>query len=138
VRGGVGLYFGAEWLVRGSVGLARSFGVRPLVVGLTVVAYGTSAPELVASCAAALEGRGSIVLGNIIGSNIANLGLILGVTALISPPKIEGGLLYRELPVLLGSSLALPLVLLDSRVERIEAFVLVLLAIAFTLFLLTV
>ncbi|WP_437632913.1 calcium/sodium antiporter [Sorangium sp. So ce854] len=120
VLGAIFLYFGAEWLVKGSAGLALAFGLRPLVVGLTVVAYGTSAPELTVSLAAVLEGRGAIALGNAIGSNIANLGLILGVTALISPPRVEGGLIWREIPFLVGTAAAVPLLLIDGSMSRLE------------------
>ncbi len=136
--GGASLYFGAEWLVRGSAGIARSFGVRPLVVGLTVIAYGTSSPELVVSSAAAFDGRSGIVLGNVIGSNIANLGLILGLTALISPPRVEGGLIYRELPILIASAFAIPLLLLDGRIGRFDATVLLIVSAAFTLYVVAV
>ena len=93
------LYLGAEWLVRGSAGLAEALRVRPLVIGLTVVAYGTSMPELVVSSVAVLEEKSAIALGNVVGSNIANLGLILGLTALVSPPKVEETLIRREVPV---------------------------------------
>jgi cation:H+ antiporter len=133
--GGAALYFGAEWLVRGAAGLARSFGIRPMIVGLTVVAYGTSAPELVVSCSAALEGKSALALGNVVGSNVANLGLILGVTALISPPRVEQGLIYRELPVLLLTVLAVPLLLWDGMISRVEATALVVASLAFTAFL---
>ncbi|MHB8765480.1 MAG: calcium/sodium antiporter, partial [Deferrisomatales bacterium] len=77
------LYFGATLLVRGASGLARSYGVAPAVIGLTVVAFGTSLPELVVSATAALKGNGDIALGNVVGSNIANVGLILGLAASI-------------------------------------------------------
>ncbi|WP_437504372.1 calcium/sodium antiporter [Sorangium sp. So ce1099] len=120
VLGGTFLYFGAEWLVKGSAGLALAFGLRPLVVGLTVVAYGTSAPELTVSLAAVLEGRGAIALGNAVGSNIANLGLILGLTAIISPPRVEGGLIWREIPFLVGTAAVVPLLLLDGTMSRLE------------------
>lgn len=93
---GAALYFGAEWLGRGAAGFACGFGVRPLVVGLTVVAYGTSAPELAVSCSAALEGKSSLALGNVVGSNVANLGLIPGATALISPPKVASSAGWRD------------------------------------------
>jgi cation:H+ antiporter len=133
--GGAALYFGAEWLVRGAAGLARSFGIRPMIVGLTVVAYGTSAPELAVSCSAAFEGKSALALGNVVGSNVANLGLILGVTALISPPKVEKGLIYRELPVLLLTALALPALLWDGLINRVEAGALLAASFAFTAFL---
>src|SRR5688572_22456669 len=102
--GGLVLYLGAEWLVKGAAGLAQAFGLRPLVIGLTVVAYGTSAPELTVGVSAALDGRGAIAFGNSIGSNIANLGLIFGMTVLIAPPRVDGGLIRRELPALLLST----------------------------------
>ncbi|EPX56629.1 Inner membrane protein YrbG, putative calcium/sodium:proton antiporter [Cystobacter fuscus DSM 2262] len=126
------LYFGAEWLVKGAAGLARAMGVRPLVVGLTVVAYGTSAPELVVSVLASLEGRSAIALGNVMGSNIANIGAILGVTALIHPPRVEATLIRRELPVLMASTLCIPLFLLDGRVSRLEGVLLLAGTVGFT------
>ena len=126
VIGGFCLYIGAEWLVRGASGLAASLGVRPLVIGLTVVAYGTSAPELAVGVGSALSHQGAIALGNSIGSNIANLGLILGVTALVSPPKVDPSVRRRELPALLAATLAVPLVLLDGRISRLEGGLLLL------------
>ena len=133
VVGGAILYVAAEWLVKGSAGLARAFGVRPLVIGLTVVAYGTSAPELAVSAAAAVGGSSPIVLGNIIGSCVANIGLILGITALIAPPSVDGRMIKREVPILLVSSLSLPLVLAwDSSIVLWEAIVLLSCAIGFT------
>ncbi|MDP2269995.1 MAG: calcium/sodium antiporter [Archangium sp.] len=126
--GGVLLYFGAEWLVGGASGLARSLGVPQLLIGLTVVAYGTSAPEVVVGVKASLAGAGGIALGNVIGSNIANLGLILGVTALVKPARVDGALIRREVPVLVLATLAVPLVLLDGRVTRLEGAVLLLFA----------
>jgi cation:H+ antiporter len=126
------LYLGAEWLVSGASRLAGSFGVSPLVVGLTVVAYGTSAPELVVGVGAALGGQGSIALGNVIGSNIANVGLILAVTALIAPPAIERARLRRDAWVLLGSAMLVPLALLDGVVAAWEGVGLVGLAVGYT------
>src|SRR5688572_6134790 len=133
LAGGIaGLYFGAELLVKGAAGLARAMGMAPLVVGLTVVAYGTSAPELVVSLVAALENQSAIVLGNVVGSNIANLGLILGITALIAPPPVEASLIRREVPIMIAAAAAIPLLLLDRQVGRIEGGLLVLGALAFT------
>ena len=132
VVGSVGLYLGAEWLVKGASGLAATLGVRPLAIGLTVVAYGTSAPELTVSTVSALAGKSDIALGNVVGSNIANIGLILGITAMIAPPAVQGGLMRRELPVMLGSTLAIPLVLLDGVVSRVEGGLLLFAAVAFT------
>lgn len=131
--GGAGLYFGAEWLVSGAAGLAAMFGLRPLVIGLTVVAYGTSAPEMTVGVAAAWDGRGAIAIANSVGSNIANLGLILGLTTLISPPRVDSGLIRLELPFLFGSALLLPLALLDGRISRPEGVAMVLAAVGYTI-----
>jgi cation:H+ antiporter len=92
------LYFGAEFMVKGASQLALAFGVSPLIVGLTVVAFGTSAPELVISTLAAISGSTGISVGNIVGSNICNVALILGVAALIAPLAIDPGSLRREYP----------------------------------------
>lgn len=132
--GGFLLYMGAEWLVRGSAGLARALGVKPLIIGLTVVAYGTSAPELAVSSAAILEDSSALVLGNVIGSCIANLGLILGITALISPPEVDGRLIRREIPVLLISVIVVPLALLSGTIETWESGLLLGAAVIFTMY----
>lgn len=136
VSGGAFLYFGAEWLVRGASGIALASGVKPLVIGLTVVAFGTSAPELVVTMLAAVEGKSAIALGNVVGSNIANLGLILGVTSLILPPKVDSRLIRREVPVMVATTVLLVLVLLDGLVSRVEGGGLVACAVVFTLWLL--
>jgi cation:H+ antiporter len=132
VLGGFLLYLGAEWLVKGAAGLARVLGVPPLVIGVTVVAYGTSAPELMVTLLAAAEGKSDIALGNVIGSNIANLGLILGATALVAPPLVDRSLARREVPVLLVSALAMPAALYDGVISRLEGALLLLGAIAFS------
>ncbi|MBK7583394.1 MAG: calcium/sodium antiporter [Myxococcales bacterium] len=130
--GGLGLYLGAEWLVKGASGLARTMGVSPLAVGLTVVAYGTSMPELAVSTVAAVNGRGALAIANIVGSNIANIGLILGLTAIISPPKVQTGLMRRELPLMMLSTAALPLLLWNGGIGRIEGALLLSGALMFT------
>jgi cation:H+ antiporter len=133
IGGGALLYFGAEWLVGGAAGLARSLRVPSLIIGLTVVAYGTSAPEIVVGIQASLERHPELALGNVVGSNIANLGLILGLCALIKPAKVDGALARREIPVLLASTAVLPLVLLDGSVAAWEGSVLGLAALGYTL-----
>jgi cation:H+ antiporter len=133
VLGLTALVLGAEWFVRGAARLAVAFGVPPLVIGLTVVAYGTSMPELVVSAVAALEGRSAIALGNVVGSNIANIGLILGITALIAPPNVDASLVRREVPWLVLSALLLPVMLLDGAIGWIDALLLLLGAAAFTI-----
>lgn len=130
--GGLLLYAGAEWLVGGASRLALSFRVPQLIVGLTVVAYGTSAPEVVVGVQAATDGHGDVALGNVIGSNIVNLGLILGVSTLVRPARVDGALQRRELPVLLGSTLLLPVVMLGGSVERWQGGLLVGIAVAYT------
>jgi cation:H+ antiporter len=132
------LYWGAAWLIRGSAQVARAFGVKPLVVGLTVVAYGTSAPELAIATETALSYHEPIALGTVIGSCAANISLILGITALISPPTIDGRIIRREVPVLLGSAIAVPLLFRDGELSHIEGLLLILCAIVFTIATLTV
>ena len=133
VAGGlVLLYFGAEFLIAGAAGLANSYRIRPIIVGLTVVAYGTSAPELMVGLSASANDQGAIALGNVIGSNIANLGLILGVTALIAPAAVERALLVREVPVLLVVTALVPAVMLDGRMATWEAAGFVLLALGYS------
>lgn len=130
--GGAMLYYGAEWFVRGSAGLAFGLGVRPLLIGLTVVSYATSAPELAVSMFAAFQGKSEIALGNVVGSNIANIGLILGMTALIAPPRTDGSLVSKEIVVLLLATVALPLTLIDGRIDKLEGALFVAGAILFT------
>ena len=110
----------ASALVRGASALALRLGLSPLVVGLTVVAFGTSAPELVVSVQAALAGAGGIAVGNVVGSNIANVGLILGVAALVRPMATEPAVLRRDLPVLLVATAVGVAVLADGAVGRVE------------------
>ena len=112
IIGLAGLYYGAEWLVRGAAGTALSGGISTLVVGLTVVAFGTSMPELVVSVQANLKGSGGISLGNVIGSNICNIGLVLAVAALMTPIVTHAQILKRELPLLIGVSLVFIVMLL--------------------------
>lgn len=117
------LFIGAEGLIRGSSSLALRLGITPLVVGLTVVAFGTSSPELVVSLKAALEGNGDISLGNVIGSNIANIALILGVAALIRPLKIQAVVIKREIPIMIFISLILVLFMINHEIDRAEGII---------------
>lgn len=126
IAGIILLYIGAEGLVRGSASLATRVGVSPLIAGLTVVAFGTSAPELSVSVSAALEGRSDIALGNVVGSNIFNIAVILGIAALIQPLRIQLAVIRRDIPVMIGASaLAFGLVLYGG-VPRSAGLVLVL------------
>jgi len=112
------LSIGAEALVRGSAALALRLGITPLVVGLTVVAFGTSSPELVVSVKASLDDNGAIALGNVVGSNICNIALILGVAALIKPVRIEAQVIRREIPILIFASILLWAMLAGGELQR--------------------
>ncbi len=125
IGGIVGLFAGAESLVRGSSSLALRLGISPLVVGLTVVAFATSSPELVVSIKAALEGNPGIVVGNVVGSNICNIGLILGVAALISPIRVKTQLIKREIPIMILVGFILLLVLADDSISLLEGILLI-------------
>jgi K+-dependent Na+/Ca+ exchanger-like protein len=123
---------GSEALIAGSVAAARRFHVRPIVIGLTIVAYGTSAPEAVVSMLAAGQGNAGISLGNVIGSNIANIGLILGVGALILPVEVRRQQFRFEFPMLLAATLLLWLVLIGGHLSRWEGIILLAGAVIFT------
>ncbi|MFC6619019.1 sodium:calcium antiporter [Deinococcus radiophilus] len=126
------LYFGGERLVTNASALARSFGLTPYVVGLTVVAFGTSSPELAATLSSSLSGTPDMALGNVVGSNIANVGLILGLTALVYPLATGRSTVTRELPLMLAVSLLLwPVV--QGGISRVEGAVLFALLIAYVM-----
>lgn len=126
VLGLVLLYFGAEWLVKGSSELALKVGISPLIVGLTVVAFGTSAPELLVSVSANLKEppSGDIALGNVVGSNICNLALVLGIAALVAPIRVHRQVLKREMPILLVATGVFVAMLWDGEVSRVEGVIL--------------
>lgn len=128
------LYYGAEFLVDGSSRLALSFGVRPLIIGMTVVSFATSMPELMVSLLAVGQGSSAIAVGNIVGSNIANIGLILGVSALVLPLKVPRGLLWRELLFMVGATVALYGMSLDGQLGLFDAIVLLFLLSLFILY----
>jgi cation:H+ antiporter len=135
IAGLVALVAGAELLVRGASKLALSFGVSPLVVGLTVVSFGTSAPEVAVSVGAALDGNTDIALGNVVGSNIFNVLFILGVSALITPLVVNIQLIRQEVPIMIGASLLLLVLSLDGRLGTFDAALLFGLLLAYTVFL---
>jgi cation:H+ antiporter len=114
------LYFGAEWLVKKSSALALGLGISPLVVGLTVVAFGTSAPELVVSLVSAIKGKSMIAVGNVVGSNICNIALVLGLAAVFHPLSCDRSVVRRDIPIMLGVSAYLLILSLNSRIGRIE------------------
>ena len=131
------LVAGAESLVRGASKLALSMGVSPLVVGLTVVAFGTSAPELGVSVGATLNGNPDLAIGNVIGSNIANILLILGISAVIAPLLVHEQIIRQEIPIMLGASVLMVVMALDGVITRFEAAALFALVVAYTVFLIT-
>lgn len=119
------LFIGAEGLIRGASALALRVGITPLVVGLTVVAFGTSTPELVVSLKAALIGNSSISLGNVVGSNIANIALILGIAALIRPLDVHANVIRREIPIMIVLSILLIILLIDGELSLIDGIIFV-------------
>lgn len=116
----LGLFFGGELLVRGASAVARHFRLSPLVIGLTIVGFGTSAPEMLVSVQAALAGSPGIAIGNVVGSNIANILLILGISALIAPLLIPVRQLWRDLGFMLAATAILWVMLLDGDITRLE------------------
>jgi len=135
IAGLVLLVAGAEVLVRGAAKLAAQFGISPLVIGLTVVAFGTSAPETAVSVQAALNGSGDIAIGNVVGSNIANVLLILGVTALVAPLVVSRQLIRLDVPIMIGASLVTFGLAWDGELSRIDGALLFAAVVAYTLFL---
>jgi len=123
VVGLVMLCFGGNWLVSGGVAIARKFRISNLVIGMTIVAYGTSTPELAASVAAAGE-HSAIILGNIIGSNIANVGMVIGVAAIIVPLAVSKSTLRKEIPIMLGVSFLLVLLSIDGEISQYDGVLL--------------
>lgn len=118
------LTLGAELFVRGASALAARLGVSALAIGLTVVAFGTSAPELAVSVRAALSGASDIAVGNVVGSNICNIGLILGLSALIRPAKVHAKIFRLDVPLLIGISLLLPTLMIDGVIGRWDGAIL--------------
>ena len=114
------LYFGANWLVQGAITLALHLGLSPLIVGLTVVALGTSVPEALVSIQAAIGHQGGIALGNVIGSNILNIALILGLSAFFNPLKVDSHLVKADVPLLAGATFMLVVLLEDFHISRME------------------
>ena len=117
------LIWGADRFVHGASATARNMGVAPLLIGLTIVAFATSAPEILVSVVAATRGEPGLAFGNAIGSNIANIGLVLGVTALVRPIPLESATLRREMPALLAVSLLTVSLFLDTRLSRPDGIV---------------
>ncbi|KWU00112.1 MAG: calcium/sodium antiporter [Vibrio toranzoniae] len=125
------LVWSADKLVYGAAALARNFGISPLVIGMTILAMGSSAPEMMVSATAALDGKTDTAVGNVIGSNIANIALILGITALIKPLSISSGVIRRELPLMIGVTLLAGAILWDNHLGFYEGVLLFVLFAAF-------
>ena len=131
ISGIVVLYFGAEWLVRGASKLASALGVSPIVVGLTVVSLGTSAPELVVCVVAALQGNPGLAIGNVMGSNLANKGLILGLTSLVHPLGVNHRVVWREMPIMLLITFSIYPIAFDRVLSRMDGFMLLVTLLAY-------
>ena len=116
------LLWSADKFVGGAASVARQFGLSPLLIGMLIIGFGTSAPEIIVSVIAALEGSSGIALGNAFGSNIANIALILGITALISPIAVRSEIIRKELPILLGLTFFAAWQLLDANLSKDDAF----------------
>lgn len=119
------LFGGGHWLVQGSSNLARLWGIHPIVVGLTIVALGTSMPEFLVSLVAALKDKTDFALGNVVGSNIANIGLILGISAISRPITINEKLLKRDIPLVIGVSFLFALLCMNGVLSRLDGLLLV-------------
>lgn len=129
------LIAGAELLVRGASKLALSFGISPLVVGLTIVAFGTSSPEMAVSVQSAWAGKTDMAVANVVGSNIFNVLFILGLSALITPLVVHAQIIRQEVPIMIGASLLLLAFGLDGRIGFSDALMLAALLVAYTVFL---
>ena len=133
--GGFGaLYFGAEWLVRGAARIAAAMGTSPVVVGLTLVSLGTSAPELVVGVFATLNNEGGLLVGNVLGSNLANIGLILGGTALIKPLAVADRVISRDVPIMIVITILVFPFVLDLEVDWGDGLILLALLVAYVSF----
>ena len=124
VIGLLGLFFGGEYLVRGASSIARTYRISPMVIGLTIVGFGTSAPELLVSVQAALAGQPAIAIGNVLGSNIANILLILGISAVIAPLILPMRKLWRDLGFMLLATAVIWAMLLDGGITRLDGVLL--------------
>ena len=135
ILGLVLLVYAADYLVKGASQIATDLGISPLVVGLTVVAFGTSAPELAVSVMSAFKGEADLALGNVVGSNIFNVLFILGISALIVPLIVHQQLVRFDVPIMIGASLLLYGVSRDGNISPIDGAALFVLALAYTAFL---
>jgi cation:H+ antiporter len=135
IAGLVLLVIGAEILVRGASRLASSLGISPLVIGLTIVAFGTSAPEMAVSIDASWAGQADLALGNVVGSNIFNVLFILGVSALVAPLVVSQQLVRLDVPLMIAASIVVLLMGMDNKISRIDGVILFAAVLAYTFFL---
>lgn len=133
IVGFVLLALGANTLITGAIKIARRFHISPLLIGLTIIAFGTSLPELMVSIVAAVQGQTKIAVGNAIGSNIANIGLVIGLTAFLYPLRIKSELLKLQFPILIVVTVLVGLLLADGQLDRIDGLILFWAAFVFTL-----
>lgn len=133
IAGLIILVWSADRFVLGAAASARNFGMSPLLIGMTIVSLGTSAPEIFVSATASLAGSGTLAIGNALGSNIANVGLVLGITALIAPLPIQSKMMRKEIPILLLVTVIAGLVIQDLNINMLDAIIM-LICLAITLF----
>ena len=138
IAGFIVLVWGADRFVYGAAGTARNIGVSTLVIGLTIVGFGTSAPEILVSVIAALDGNPGIAIGNALGSNIANIGLVLGATALVSPLLVSSKILKREFPIMLFAMAVVLFLVYDLQLGWIDGLILLSGIVAFTVWLIKI
>ncbi len=134
VAGLVGLIYGARYLINGASRLATSFGIPPLVIGLTIVAFGTSAPELAAALQASFTGRPELAIGNVIGSNIFNVLFVLGSAAIIAPIAVNSQVVKRDVPIMIGIALLMWVLALDNMFGRFDGILFVSLLFAYLIY----
>ena len=134
VVGLVLLCFGGNWLVSGGVSIAKKLRISQMVIGLTVVAYGTSTPELAASVAASLGSHTDLILGNIVGSNISNVGMVIGISAIISPLVVSKATTRKEVPIMIGVMLLLVAMSIDGEISQYDGILLIAGLIGFTVY----
>lgn len=118
------LYYGSEWLVRGTAQTAMALLIRPIIIGMTIVAFATSAPELMVSLLASSKGSSGISVGNIIGSNVINIALVLGASAIVKPLNVNRQIVKRELPYMVAASLLFWMLCLDGDIGKIDGIIL--------------
>lgn len=133
VSGIVMLYFGANWFVNGAVTIAKKFRISQIVIGLTIVAFGTSSPELAVNVSAALDGISDVVMGNIVGSNILNIGLIIGISAIIRPLIVHKATIRKEVPIMIGIAAVLILMSIDGHLTLLDGIILFIGILIFTI-----